>query len=162
NLGVAQEARVPVEGEALPGRGEPRPVEGEDREHEERRVQEEVDQEGEEAERSCGAAHPRSWAARRGRRKRKRRRITTAESRKESAAPKGMSRAIANCDWMRLPTYVVRAPPRRSGARKLPREGMKTRTEPATIPDAVRGRVTARSVRKGEAPRSAEASSSER
>ncbi len=73
-----------------------------------------------------------------------------------------MSRATANWLWIRLPTYMVCPPPSRSGARYDPSEGMKTRRHPAAIPGAVSGMVTRQRARKGAAPRSGAASSSER
>src|SRR3989304_2987054 len=47
---------------------------------------------------------------------------------------------------------MERPPPRRSGARKAPREGMKTSRHPAAIPGAVKGKVTRHSRRGGVAP----------
>ena len=66
HLRVPEQLRVPVEREALPGRGEPPLVEREDGEHEERRVQEDVDEEGE-GPGGARALHP-SCADRSGRR----------------------------------------------------------------------------------------------
>ncbi len=71
-----------------------------------------------------------------------------------------MSRATANWLWIRFPTYAVRPPPSRSGARKAPSDGMKTSRQPAAMPGSVCGTTTLQNARAGEAPQSAAASTS--
>ena len=43
--------------------------------------------------------------------------MTTAMSARETAEPKGQSRALANWFWMRVPIKIVLPPPSRSGVR---------------------------------------------
>src|SRR6185295_15369106 len=105
HLHVVQELQVPGEGEALPRGREPPAVEGEGDQHQDRRVQEEVGEEGKTGEDALAAPRPlrphNVCEARRGRRKVKSSASTRSDSRKESAEPKGMSRATANWLWIR-------------------------------------------------------------
>ena len=75
-------------------------------------------------------------------------------SRNDSAEPKGQSLAALNWRSMTLPIMMALAPPRRSGVRNEPRQGMNTRMMPETMPGMVSGSVTDRKVRNCEAPRS--------
>src|SRR5262245_428947 len=103
DLWVLDELPIPGEGEALPLGREPAAVEGEHHEHEDGRVQEDVGERAERAQERRAPLHRPTWAARIGFRKRNRKTTRGSESRNESAEPNGMSRAIANWLWIKLP-----------------------------------------------------------
>ena len=65
----------------------------------------------------------------------------------DAAAPKGQLPALPlNCSSMSEPIMKFLAPPKRSGARKAPRLGTKTRMQPAITPGFTAGKTTRRNV----------------
>ena len=114
---------VPVEGEAVPRAVRRLALKEKATSTSDRRVEEEVDERAlhrpREPRERAGPRPPQRLGRRPQRPPEEQQRSTTTarESRNERAAPKGMSRATANWLWMRLPTYAVLPPPRRSGAR---------------------------------------------
>ena len=71
------------------------------------------------------------------------------------AAPSGQSWGMdRNRCWMRLPSIMVLAPPRRSGTTKASRDSMKTRRHPVTTPGRLNGHKMRQNVCQRVAPRS--------
>ena len=80
----------------------------------------------------------------------------------ETAAPKGQFRADKNWFFIRLLISIILLPPIKSGIKKYPRVGTNTSILPDIIPDLVKGKVILKNDLNGEAPKSEEASSSEK
>ena len=76
----------------------------------------------------------------------------------ESTAPRGQFLAERNWFLIRLPMYMVFAPPIISEIKKKPRDGINVWMEPAKIPGMVSGRMTRVKVCARDAPRSLAAS----
>ena len=58
------------------------------------------------------------------------------------AEPRGQSRVVNICCWMRIVITVIRPPPRRSGAEKALIASANTSSDPARTPGTLRGSVT--------------------
>ena len=79
-----------------------------------------------------------------------------------SADPNGQFLTSRYCAVITFPIIRLSGPPRNSGIIKFPRVGMKVKTIPATIPGTQYGNVIFQNVCRGLAPRSREASRSEK
>src|SRR5579871_6170858 len=140
---------------SLPNR-EGRYVETEDRQDQQRKMQKQQRQAGINCQHPPGALHNSPSASRRT--EASNNSITSAIKTSDAAEPKGQSRAFVNWFCIRFPTITDFPPPRRSGVRYAPRQGMNTRTSPARIPGPHSGTTTRNNAVKGLAPRSAAAS----
>src|SRR6185312_7799407 len=130
-LRIAQDRAIPPERKALPGR-ESAGVEAEHDQDYERRVQKRQGRRGIEAQKAVWGRlhfHISSFATRLRMRPANSSALANINA-SDAAEPKGQSRAVVNWFWMRLPSITVLPPPRRSGVRWAPRQGMKTSTDP--------------------------------
>src|SRR6185369_12029212 len=118
HVGVVEQLRVPVEGEARPGEPTPGAVEAEHDQHDDRREQDHVGrdrQRGEPATRPAAHALAPITSRRRLRSAMRVPTMVTPMSRKPSADPYGQSRPVVKMTWIRLAIVVVWAPPSTSG-----------------------------------------------
>src|SRR5919109_707453 len=165
---VREEGPVPAEREALPGERNGRAVvEREHDQHGDRRV-EEHDEDPEHRPESSpavpgrGGVHSATVRTFRYRPKTTISRATARTRNIDIAEPNCQSKPWRNAPWIALPKKNPLGPPTKSGVTYSPIVGMKTNAKAAITPGMDSGSVTVRKVVHRPAPRSVEASSSDR